>query len=95
MTPDQPAAPARLHPETAVICAGRPGHAAGEPLNTPLVLASNFQAGTRAAPGTGQGGRAYSRTDAMPEENATAWPPSTWPTAVSSASQPGVASVRE
>ena len=67
MTPDDhPAAPARLHPETAVICAGRPGHAAGEPLNTPLVLASNFQAGTRAAPGTGQGGRAYSRTDATP-----------------------------
>ena len=28
MTPDQPAAPAGLHPETAVICAGRPGHAA-------------------------------------------------------------------
>ena len=67
MTPDDHlAAPARLHPETAVICAGRPGHAAGEPLNTPLVLASNFQAGTRAAPGTGQGGRAYSRTDATP-----------------------------
>jgi len=67
MTPDDhPAAPARLHPETAVICAGRPGHAAGEPLNTPLVLASNFQAGTTAAPGTGQGGRAYSRTDATP-----------------------------
>ena len=67
MTPDDHlAAPARLHPETAVICAGRPGHAADEPLNTPLVLASNFQAGTRAAPGTGQGGRAYSRTDATP-----------------------------
>jgi cystathionine gamma-synthase len=66
MTPDQPAAPARLHPETAVICAGRPGHAAGEPLNTPLVLASNFQAGTRAAPGPGQDSRAYSRTDATP-----------------------------
>ena len=67
MTPDDHlAAPARLHPETAVICAGRPGHAAGEPLNTPLVLASNFQAGTTAAPGTGQGGRAYSRTDATP-----------------------------
>ena len=67
MTPDDHlAAPARLHPETAVIYAGRPGHAAGEPLNTPLVLASNFQAGTTAAPGTGQGGRAYSRTDATP-----------------------------
>jgi cystathionine gamma-synthase len=66
MTPDQPAAPARLHPETAVICAGRPRHAAGEPLNVPIVLASNFQAGAMAAPGSGQDGRAYSRTDATP-----------------------------
>jgi hypothetical protein len=31
----------------------------------------------------------------LPEENATAWPPSTWPTAVPNASLPGVASVRE
>jgi cystathionine gamma-synthase len=60
------AAPARLHPETVVICAGRPGHAASEPLNTPVVLASNFHAGATAAPGTGQDGRAYSRTDATP-----------------------------
>ena len=66
MTPDQPAAPADLHPETAVICAGRPGHAAGGPLNVPVVLASNFQAGAMAAPGTGQDSRAYSRTDATP-----------------------------
>ena len=44
MTPDQPA-PVGLHPETALICAGRPGHAAGEPLNHPVVLASNFQTG--------------------------------------------------
>ena len=66
MTPDQPAAPAGLHPETAVICAGRPGHAAGGPLNVPVVLASNFQAGTMAAPGTGEDSRAYSRTDATP-----------------------------
>ena len=44
MTPDQPAAPAGLHPETAVICAGRPGHAGGGPLNVPVVLASNFHA---------------------------------------------------
>jgi cystathionine gamma-synthase len=61
MTPDQPAAPARLHPETAVICAGRPGHAAGGPLNTPIVLASNFHAGS-----TREDGRAYSRIDATP-----------------------------
>ena len=67
MTPDDHlAAPARLHPETAVICAGRPGHMASEPLNTPVVLASNFHAGATAAPGTGQDSRAYSRTDATP-----------------------------
>jgi cystathionine gamma-synthase len=67
MTPDdQPAAPAGLHPETAVICAGRPGHAAGGPLNVPVVLASNFNAGTMAAPGGEHGSRAYSRTDATP-----------------------------
>ena len=59
MTPDQAAAAAGLHPETAVICAGRPGHAVGGPLNTPIVLASNFHAGS-----TGEDGRAYSRTDA-------------------------------
>jgi cystathionine gamma-synthase len=63
MTPeDQPAAPGGLHPETAVICAGRPDHAAGEPLNVPIVLASNFHA--RAD--TGPDSRAYSRTDATP-----------------------------
>jgi cystathionine gamma-synthase len=61
MTPDQAAAAAGLHPETAVICAGRPGHAVGGPLNTPIVLASNFHAGS-----TGEGSRAYSRTDATP-----------------------------
>ena len=66
MTPDQPAAPVGLHPETAVICAGRPGGAAGGPLNVPVVLASNFQAGAMAAPGAGQDSRAYSRTDATP-----------------------------
>ena len=66
MTPDQPATPAGLHPETAVICAGRPGHAASEPLNVPVVLASNFHAGTTAAPGTEEDSRAYSRTDATP-----------------------------
>ncbi len=63
MTPDgQPAAPAGLHPETAVVCAGRPGHAAGGPLNAPIVLASNFHAGADAGPDS----RAYSRTDATP-----------------------------
>ena len=61
MTPDQPAAPAGLHPETAVICAGRPSHTASEPLNVPIVLASNFHAGS-----TEEDRRAYSRTDATP-----------------------------
>ena len=61
-----PAAPAGLHPETAVICACRPRHAAGGPLNVPVVLASNFRAGAMAAPGTGEGRRAYSRADATP-----------------------------
>jgi cystathionine gamma-synthase len=61
MTPNQPATPAGLHPETAVICAGRPGHTASEPLNVPIVLASNFHAGS-----TEEDRRAYSRTDATP-----------------------------
>src|SRR5690348_11882080 len=67
MTPgDQPTALASLHPETAVICAGRPGHAAGAPLNVPVVLASNFHARPAAAQGIEHGSRAYSRTDATP-----------------------------
>ena len=63
---DQPITPAGLHPQTAVICAGRPSHAVGEPLNVPVVLASNFHADTMAAPGIEQVSRAYSRTDATP-----------------------------
>jgi cystathionine gamma-synthase len=67
MTPDdQPAAPAGLRPETAVICAGRPRHAASEPLNVPVVLASNFHASTTGAPGPEEGIRSYARTDATP-----------------------------
>ena len=67
MTPDdQPAPPAGLRPETALICAGRPSHAANEPLNVPVVLASNFHASITAAPDTEEGGRAYARTDATP-----------------------------
>src|SRR5690242_6119699 len=66
MTPDQPAPPGGLHPETALICAGRPGHAGGGPLNVPVVLASNFHASEPAAPGAGEDNRAYSRTDATP-----------------------------
>jgi hypothetical protein len=56
MAPEhQPGIPAGLRPETAVVCAGRPGHEASEPLNVPLVLASNFRA---------EGNRSYARTGA-------------------------------
>src|SRR5207247_9089421 len=51
---------------TAVICAGRPSRAGSEPLNVPVMLASNFHASITAAPGTDEGTRAYSRTDATP-----------------------------
>jgi cystathionine gamma-synthase len=57
MTPDHHPG---LHPETEVVCAGRPAGAPGEPLNVPIVLASNFHA----APEAAQDGRVYSRTDA-------------------------------
>jgi cystathionine gamma-synthase len=62
----QPVPPAGLRPETAVVCAGRPGHAGSGPLNVPLVLASNFHAGTTAASGVAEGIRSYARTDATP-----------------------------
>jgi cystathionine gamma-synthase len=61
---DQPATPAGLRPETAVICAGRPSGAASGPLNVPVVLASNFRAGLTPAPGPQEGSRSYARTDA-------------------------------
>ena len=67
MTSDDQLVPAiGLRPETAVICAGRPGHAASEPLNVPVVLASNFHASITAAPGAEDGVRSYARTDATP-----------------------------
>ncbi len=67
MTPqDQPAAPAGLRPETAVICAGRPGRGASGPLNVPVVLASNFHGAAAAAPGAADDIRSYARTDATP-----------------------------
>jgi len=63
MTSDeQPTPPVGLHPETVLICAGRPDHTAGGPLNTPVVLASNFLA----PPSARAASRAYSRTDATP-----------------------------
>jgi cystathionine gamma-synthase len=67
MTDDhQPAAQVGLRPETAVICAGRPRRLASGPLNTPVVLASNFHASPTAAPGMPEAIRSYARTDATP-----------------------------
>jgi cystathionine gamma-synthase len=67
MTPDDQSMPhADLHPETAVICAGRPRRAGNGPLNTPVVLASNFHTTSTALPGADDGIRVYSRTDATP-----------------------------
>jgi len=49
-------------PQTALIAAGRPADEPGQPLNVPIVLASNFRAGNQ-----GQAaGREYSRDDATP-----------------------------
>jgi cystathionine gamma-synthase len=50
------------HPQTTLITAGRPGDEPGQPLNVPIVLASNFRAGNA---GT-TGGREYSRDDGTP-----------------------------
>jgi len=53
--------PAR-RPQTALIAAGRPADEPGQPLNVPIVLASNFRAANR-----GQAAdREYSRDDATP-----------------------------
>lgn len=46
-----------MEPETWAVVAGRPEHAAGAPLNAPIVLASNFERGSD---------RGYSREDATP-----------------------------
>src|SRR6476660_7909191 len=40
----------RIRPETVAVTAGRPPSVPGEPMNVPLVLASNFRAGTAQAP---------------------------------------------
>jgi cystathionine gamma-synthase len=49
-------------PQTILITAGRPADEPGQPLNVPIVLASNFRAGN-----LGQSaGREYSRDDATP-----------------------------
>lgn len=53
--------PAR-RPQTALIAAGRPADEPGQPLNVPIVMASNFRAGNLGE----SGGREYSRDDATP-----------------------------
>jgi cystathionine gamma-synthase len=53
--------PAR-HPQTALIAAGRPADEPGQPLNVPIVVASNFRAGRHGETGA----REYSRDDATP-----------------------------
>jgi cystathionine gamma-synthase len=53
--------PAR-RPQTALVAAGRPADEPGQPLNVPIVLASNFRAGNRGQTGD----REYSRDDATP-----------------------------
>lgn len=58
----QPPRPMTRHPQTTLITAGRPGDEPGQPLNVPIVLASNFRAGNA---GT-TGGREYSRDDGTP-----------------------------
>jgi len=59
----EPASPRPAwRPQTALIIAGRPADEPGQPLNVPIVMASNFRAGN-----LGQtGGREYSRDGATP-----------------------------
>jgi cystathionine gamma-synthase len=55
-------ASATRRPQTTLVAAGRPADEPGQPLNVPIVLASNFRAG-----GAGlTGGREYSRGDGTP-----------------------------
>jgi cystathionine gamma-synthase len=49
-------------PQTVLVAAGRPADEPGQPLNVPIVLASNFRAGNADEPG----GREYSRSDGTP-----------------------------
>jgi cystathionine gamma-synthase len=53
---------ATRRPQTTLVTAGRPADEPGQPLNVPIVLASNFRAGN----GGMTGGREYSRDDATP-----------------------------
>ncbi len=51
-----------LRPQTTLITGGRPADEPGQPLNVPIVLASNFRAGSHGQ----SAGREYSRDDATP-----------------------------
>jgi tetratricopeptide (TPR) repeat protein len=61
--PSDPAAsPRSWRPQTVLVAAGRPADEPGQPLNVPIVLASNFRAGNAGE----TGGRQYSRGDGTP-----------------------------
>jgi cystathionine gamma-synthase len=60
-SPESAGRPAR-RPQTALIAAGRPADEPGQPLNVPIVLASNFRAGRQGRTAA----REYSRDDATP-----------------------------
>ena len=60
-SPDPAARPAR-RPQTALIAAGRPADEPGQPLNVPIIMASNFRAAQRGR----TGGREYTRDHATP-----------------------------
>ncbi len=61
MTEEAGRRPAR-HPRTVLITAGRPADEPGQPLNVPIILASNFRAGSQGS----TEGRGYSRDDGTP-----------------------------
>jgi cystathionine gamma-synthase len=64
--PSQPSGPAgrspARRPQTALITTGRPADEPGQPLNVPIVMASNFRAGELGR----TEGREYSRGDGPP-----------------------------
>jgi cystathionine gamma-synthase len=60
--PEPPGPKPARRPQTALIAAGRPADQPGQPLNVPIVMASNFRAGNRGE----ATGREYSRDDATP-----------------------------
>src|SRR5207248_2454899 len=61
-SPDPAVSRRSWRPQTALIAAGRPADEPGQPLNVPIVMASNF----RAENFGGTEGRQYSRDDGTP-----------------------------